>query len=200
MYDMTPLTRFEVAGPRRGGVPAAADHQQRRQDRRLGHLHAAARRDRRRSAATSPSPGSPPTGSRSAPTARSTSTGCTRHLPDDGTVTVRDITGGTCCVGVWGPRARDLVAAAVPPTTCRTRRSTTSARTPTYLGAVPVTMLRLSYVGELGWEIYTSADLRAGAVGHAVGGGQRARRHRRGPGRVQQPAAGEGLPARGAPT
>src|SRR3954463_13805905 len=31
----------------------------------------------------------------------------TRHLPDDGTVQVRDITAGTCCVGVWGPRARD---------------------------------------------------------------------------------------------
>ncbi|MFD0520842.1 glycine cleavage T C-terminal barrel domain-containing protein [Paractinoplanes durhamensis] len=27
-----------------------------------------------------------------------------------------------------------------------------------YLGAVPVTMLRLSYVGELGWEIYTRAE------------------------------------------
>ena len=33
----------------------------------------------------------------------------TRRLPDGG-VTVRDITGGTCCIGVWGPRARDLVA------------------------------------------------------------------------------------------
>jgi glycine cleavage system aminomethyltransferase T len=28
----------------------------------------------------------------------------------------------------------------------------------TYLGAIPVTMLRVSYVGELGWEIYTSAE------------------------------------------
>ncbi len=28
-----------------------------------------------------------------------------------------------------------------------------------YLREVPVTALRLSYVGELGWEIYTSADL-----------------------------------------
>jgi glycine cleavage system aminomethyltransferase T len=28
-----------------------------------------------------------------------------------------------------------------------------------YIGNVPVTVLRLSYVGELGWEIYTTADM-----------------------------------------
>ncbi|MFC5993566.1 FAD-dependent oxidoreductase [Pseudonocardia hispaniensis] len=79
-----------------------------------------------------------------------------RHAPDD--VTVRDITAGTCCIGVWGPRARDLVA----PLT----RDDFSARgfryfraKQTYLGMVPVTALRLSYVGELGWELYTTADL-----------------------------------------
>src|SRR5919108_6090214 len=31
-----------------------------------------------------------------------------RAAPDD--VVVRDVTAGTCCVGVWGPRARDLLA------------------------------------------------------------------------------------------
>ena len=30
-----------------------------------------------------------------------------RHLPD--TVQVRDITGGTCCIGLWGPHARDVL-------------------------------------------------------------------------------------------
>jgi len=30
-----------------------------------------------------------------------------------------------------------------------------------YLGHVPVTAMRLSYVGELGWEIYTTADMGA---------------------------------------
>ena len=80
-----------------------------------------------------------------------------RHLPEDGTVFVRDITAGTCCIGVWGPRARDVVQ----PLTgtdfshegfkyFRGKRA--------YLGSVPVTALRLSYVGELGWELYTTAD------------------------------------------
>lgn len=81
-----------------------------------------------------------------------------RHCPADGSVAVRDITAGTCCVGVWGPRARDLVQ---PLTTTdfsaagfryfQARRA--------FLGQVPVTALRLSYVGELGWELYTTADL-----------------------------------------
>jgi glycine cleavage system aminomethyltransferase T len=31
----------------------------------------------------------------------------------------------------------------------------------TYLDAIPVTMMRVSYVGELGWEIYTSAEYGA---------------------------------------
>jgi glycine cleavage system aminomethyltransferase T len=31
----------------------------------------------------------------------------------------------------------------------------------TYLGGIPVTMLRVSYVGELGWEIYASAEYGA---------------------------------------
>ncbi|MGI5269986.1 GcvT family protein [Nonomuraea sp. CA-218870] len=80
----------------------------------------------------------------------------TRHAP--GGVYVRDITPGTCCVGVWGPRARELVQ---PLTdldlshdgfryfTCRTG----------HVGHVPVTAMRVSYVGELGWELYTTADL-----------------------------------------
>jgi glycine cleavage system aminomethyltransferase T/glycine/D-amino acid oxidase-like deaminating enzyme len=81
----------------------------------------------------------------------------TRHLPDDGSVQVRDTTAGTCCIGLWGPLARDLLA----PLT----RTDISADAFKYfrgqelsIGNVPVTALRLSYVGELGWELYTTAD------------------------------------------
>ncbi|MBL7253957.1 GcvT family protein [Paractinoplanes lichenicola] len=72
-------------------------------------------------------------------------------------VQIRDITGGTCGLGVWGPRARDLVAPLtdidVSPGAFRYFQAREG-----YLGTVPVTMLRLSYVGELGWEIYARAD------------------------------------------
>ncbi|KAE8392901.1 hypothetical protein BDV23DRAFT_150155 [Aspergillus alliaceus] len=70
---------------------------------------------------------------------------------------VRDITGSTCCIGLWGPRARDVI------TTISTDDFTNKGLP--YLGVkratiagVPVTALRKSYVGELGWEIQTSVE------------------------------------------
>jgi glycine cleavage system aminomethyltransferase T/glycine/D-amino acid oxidase-like deaminating enzyme len=79
-----------------------------------------------------------------------------RHAPDG--VVVRDITAGTCCVGVWGPRARDLVQPLTEDDFSgeafryfRCRRAV--------IGMVPVTALRVSYVGELGWELSTTADM-----------------------------------------
>jgi glycine cleavage system aminomethyltransferase T len=80
-----------------------------------------------------------------------------RHAPDDGTVTLRDITGGTCCAGLWGPAAKTLLARLTPADLddgslryfrCREIN----------VGEVPVTAMRLSYVGEAGYELYTSAD------------------------------------------
>ncbi|TDC95465.1 FAD-dependent oxidoreductase [Saccharopolyspora aridisoli] len=80
-----------------------------------------------------------------------------REAPDDGSVQIRDITGGTCCIGVWGPLARDLVQPL--------SRDDFSHEALKYfrlkhahIAGVPVTAMRLSYVGELGWEIYTSAE------------------------------------------
>ncbi|NLU68376.1 FAD-dependent oxidoreductase [Streptomyces sp. HNM0574] len=80
-----------------------------------------------------------------------------REAPADGSVRLRDITGGTCCVGVWGPRARDLVQPLSEDDfsheglkffRCKSAR----------IAGIPVTAMRLSYVGELGWEIYTGAE------------------------------------------
>jgi glycine cleavage system aminomethyltransferase T/glycine/D-amino acid oxidase-like deaminating enzyme len=82
----------------------------------------------------------------------------TRHLPADRSVTVRDITSGTCCIGVWGPRARDLVQP-LTDTDFSAEGFKYFRGKQAYLGNVPVRALRLSYVGELGWELYTSADM-----------------------------------------
>lgn len=80
-----------------------------------------------------------------------------RHLPADGTVSLRDITGGTGGLGVWGPRSRDLIASLADIDVSHQAFGYFRARR-AHLGDVPVTMLRLSYVGELGWEVYTSAE------------------------------------------
>jgi glycine cleavage system aminomethyltransferase T/glycine/D-amino acid oxidase-like deaminating enzyme len=81
-----------------------------------------------------------------------------RHAPSDGSVTVRDVTSGTCCIGLWGPRARDVFASVTDADVSNEAFGYFRARE-LWIGTVPVTALRLSYVGELGWELYTSADM-----------------------------------------
>ncbi|MFF5480359.1 FAD-dependent oxidoreductase [Streptomyces sp. NPDC012935] len=81
----------------------------------------------------------------------------TRHLPADGTVQVRDITPGTCCIGLWGPLARKVLQPLTDEDFSNDGLKYFRAK-PAYIGSVPVTAMRLSYVGELGWELYTSAD------------------------------------------
>jgi dimethylglycine oxidase len=69
-------------------------------------------------------------------------------------VSVRDVTAGTCGLGLWGPRALDVLSSV-----CADDLSFGYFRARTiHVGAIPVLALRVSYVGELGWELYTSAD------------------------------------------
>ena len=78
-----------------------------------------------------------------------------REAPD--TVHVRDITAGTVGLGLFGPKSRELAQSL-------TRDDLSNDALGyfrlinTYLGHVPVMLCRLSYVGELGYEIYTTAD------------------------------------------
>ncbi|ELS50964.1 aminomethyltransferase family protein [Streptomyces viridochromogenes] len=83
-----------------------------------------------------------------------------RRLPTDGSVQVRDITAGTCCLGIWGPRARDLVQPLTDTDFSHQGFGYFKAKQ-AYLGDVPVTAMRLSYAGEPGWEIYTTAGRSA---------------------------------------
>jgi glycine cleavage system aminomethyltransferase T/glycine/D-amino acid oxidase-like deaminating enzyme len=78
-------------------------------------------------------------------------------LPDDGSVWIRDLTSSLVCFGLWGPRARDIVAPL-------TRDELSDAAFP-YLtareisvGSVPLRALRVTYVGELGWELYAPTE------------------------------------------
>ena len=65
------------------------------------------------------------------------------------------------------------------------------------IGGIPVTAMRLSYVGELGWEIYTSADNGQRLWDVLWAAGQDLGVVAAGPGGLQQPAPGEGLPRLG---
>jgi dimethylglycine oxidase len=83
-----------------------------------------------------------------------------RFAADDPTVQIRDVTASLCCAGIWGPKARQVVErisaddwsdSAFPYYTTRHRE----------IGEVPVTAMRVSYVGELGWELYCTPEYGA---------------------------------------
>jgi 4-methylaminobutanoate oxidase (formaldehyde-forming) len=80
-----------------------------------------------------------------------------RHAPDDGSVTVRDVTSARACLGLWGPRAREILAVLTPDDISDAGFPYMTAREIT-VGSVPLLALRVTYVGELGWELYPAAE------------------------------------------
>jgi glycine cleavage system aminomethyltransferase T len=79
------------------------------------------------------------------------------HLPDDGSVQLHDQTSAIYTVGVWGPRARDLVQSVAAADLSNAAFPFGTARA-VDLGSVRTLMSRISYVGELGWEIYAPME------------------------------------------
>jgi 4-methylaminobutanoate oxidase (formaldehyde-forming) len=81
-------------------------------------------------------------------------------LAEGDAVAVHDATAAYACFGVWGPRARDVLA---PLTTADLGNAAfpyLSAQT-IAIGAVPCLALRVTYVGELGWELYCPTEYGA---------------------------------------
>ncbi|HRO44810.1 FAD-dependent oxidoreductase [Agriterribacter sp.] len=74
------------------------------------------------------------------------------------TVFVRDITAGTVALGLFGPKSRELAQSLTRDDLSNEALGYFRLKH-TYFGHVPVMLARLSYVGELGYEIYTTADL-----------------------------------------
>jgi glycine cleavage system aminomethyltransferase T/glycine/D-amino acid oxidase-like deaminating enzyme len=105
-----------------------------------------------------------------------------RRLPDDGSVLLNDITSGRVCFALWGPRARDILGSVTRDDVSDTAFPYLTARAIT-VGSVPVDALRVTYVGELGWELYAHTEYglalwrtlwEAGAPHGMVAGGYRA--------------------------
>ena len=71
-------------------------------------------------------------------------------------VQVTDVTNGTTCIAVWGPQAREILA---PITDTDLTNDTFKYFTvkETQVAGVDVTAVRVSYVGELGWELACDA-------------------------------------------
>jgi glycine cleavage system aminomethyltransferase T/glycine/D-amino acid oxidase-like deaminating enzyme len=80
-----------------------------------------------------------------------------RHLPGDGSVQLRDVTSQWACFGIWGPRAREVLQPLTPQSLANDEFPYMSLREITF-GAVPVRALRVTYVGELGFELYCPTE------------------------------------------
>ena len=80
------------------------------------------------------------------------------HAPDSVSITVHD--SSRSGLGVFGPESRNLLQPLVEADLSNDAFPFYSVEE-TYLGSLPVTMLRLSYAGELGWELYTPTEYGA---------------------------------------
>jgi 4-methylaminobutanoate oxidase (formaldehyde-forming) len=105
-----------------------------------------------------------------------------RHAPSDGSVIVEDVTSGYACLGLWGPRARDILQPLTDGDLSNAGFPYLSARE-IAVDMIPCRALRVTYVGELGWELYCPTEYglqlwdtlwNAGAAHGMVAAGYRA--------------------------
>lgn len=103
----------------------------------------------------------------------------TDQLPDDEATTLTDVTNDISTIGIWGPRARDILASLTSDDVSDAGFGFLSCREIQVKGTT-VLASRISYVGELGWELYVSMEsaadvwealLEAGAAHGAVPAG-----------------------------
>jgi glycine cleavage system aminomethyltransferase T/glycine/D-amino acid oxidase-like deaminating enzyme len=81
-----------------------------------------------------------------------------RHAPSDGSVRCADVTARWACFALWGPRAREILR----PLTDDPLDFPYMSMRELAVGDVPVRALRVTFVGELGWELYCPTEYGAG--------------------------------------
>ncbi len=80
-----------------------------------------------------------------------------RHLPDDGSVVMNEVTSAFAVINICGPKSRDVLSSV-----CETDLSNDAFAFSTCkyieLGAASVLASRIGYVGELGWELHMPTE------------------------------------------
>jgi len=93
-----------------------------------------------------------------------------RHVREGERVTLTDVSGAWAVLGLMGPRSRALLeavsGAALDGVACPFGTLTSLA-----IGAAPVRAARITYVGELGWELYVPVEFAAAVYEALVGAG-----------------------------
>ncbi|MBI1383856.1 MAG: FAD-dependent oxidoreductase [Rhizobiales bacterium] len=80
-----------------------------------------------------------------------------RHIPDEAHCIATDVTAGEGVIAVMGPKSREVLSQCTPADLSNAAFPFGTARE-IELGMGLVRAHRISYVGELGWELYASAD------------------------------------------
>ena len=81
----------------------------------------------------------------------------TDHLPADGSAQLSDVTTGWTTLGLWGPRARDILASVTSDDVSHEGFRFASCRD-IEIDTLRVLASRISYVGDLGWELYVPME------------------------------------------
>jgi glycine cleavage system aminomethyltransferase T len=79
------------------------------------------------------------------------------HIPGGAAATVIDRTSALSTIGLWGPHARDILGALTDADVSHGAFAFGTCRQ-IELDSVPVLASRISYVGELGWELYVPME------------------------------------------
>ncbi len=75
------------------------------------------------------------------------------NMPEDGSVSIEDVSSSYACIGLWGPKARKILQKVTAVDISNEAFPYMTARQMT-IGDVPALTSRVTYVGELGWEFY----------------------------------------------
>ena len=115
-----------------------------------------------------------------------------RHI-GDAHAFVTDVTSGYAQINIQGPRSRELLALV---TSADMSNEAFPFRTAAEIdiGFARVLCIRITYLGELGYELYIPAEHAVGRLRPAGRGRERGGPAARGPQGARQPADGEGLP------
>lgn len=79
------------------------------------------------------------------------------HLPEDGSVRFEEMTSKLCTLGLWGPKARDVLQSVTDDDVSHEGFAFGTVKKIT-IQNIQVSAFRISYAGELGWEIYTTME------------------------------------------
>ncbi|MCC2113530.1 MAG: sarcosine dehydrogenase, partial [Hyphomicrobiales bacterium] len=82
------------------------------------------------------------------------------HLPDDGSVSIKDVTGAYAVINLCGPKARDVLAAITDDDVSNAALPFLAAKR-IAIGYAEVLAVRIGYVGELGYELYVPQEYAA---------------------------------------